>query len=196
MPKSARIMRRGNVQVNGRATTFRRLVLAFATGVLLALVTACGDDRAADKLYREGSEQVAKGDTRAAVATFERILREFPESEAAAKARRDISVYRGLAEAVERFPQRRAREILVQTGRALERYHASTHRWPVSLVELVPEHLDREPLDPWSRPLGYRARPGGSGYEMTCLGADGSAGGEGDDADLRVVNGSFVGEAK
>lgn len=196
MPKSARIMRRESGQVNGRTVPTRLLSALVALVALVAIATACGGDRAADKLYREGSEQIAKGDTRAAVATFERIIREFPESEAATKARRDITVYRELAEAVERFPRRRAREILVQTGRALERFHATNRRWPASLQELVPGDLDREPTDPWDRPLQYRLLPGGKGYAMTCLGADGSEGGEGDDADLRVMTGRFVGEAE
>ena len=164
--------------------------------MIVALAAACGGERAADKLYREGAEQVAKGDTRAAVQTFERILREHPGSDAAVKARRDITVYRGLAEAVERFPQRRAREIVVQAARAVERFRRSSGRWPASMAELVPDYIDREPDDPWSRPILYEASPGGAGYKMKCLGADGAPGGEGDDADLVVVNGEIVGEPR
>ena len=186
MPKSAGIIERRIHAVNGRATI--GIVFIFFSMML----AACGKEHAASKLYTEGTDLVKQGDTRAAVERFERILREYPDTEIAGKARRDIDVYRGLSEAVEKFPQRRAREIIVQTARAIERFHGAQRRWPAALAELIPSYLDREPGDPWSRPLHYAPKPDGHGYELACLGADGARGGEGDDADTIVVNGAFV----
>ncbi len=41
------------------------------------------------------------------------------------------------------------------------------------------------PLDPWQKPYLYkRAGSGGRGYSLQSLGADGKAGGDGDDADI------------
>ena len=39
------------------------------------------------------------------------------------------------------------------------------------------------PQDPWSRPFQYA--PGGNGVEIVSLGADGAAGGDGENADIR-----------
>ena len=44
------------------------------------------------------------------------------------------------------------------------------------------------PLDPWNRPYLYkRSDRGASGYSLQSLGADGKAGGEGEDADIAAT---------
>ncbi|NTZ42456.1 type II secretion system major pseudopilin GspG [Altererythrobacter sp. SALINAS58] len=45
-------------------------------------------------------------------------------------------------------------------------------------------YLDQVPVDPWGQPYAYQAD--GSGFAITTLGADGTVGGEGPDADITV----------
>jgi hypothetical protein len=81
---------------------------------------------------------------------------------------------------------------VIRTARALQRYRDRRRAWPTHLSALVPDYLDRVPWDPWGRELLYRAKPSGRGYVLACYGADGEPGGEGDDRDWLVENGSFV----
>lgn len=45
-------------------------------------------------------------------------------------------------------------------------------------------YLKKLPKDPWSNDYVYRGPQGSSSYEILCYGADGSPGGDGDNADL------------
>lgn len=198
MPESARIMRRGSKEVNGapRALDLRdvapRWAIVAAALCVAALAISCGGgERKAERLLREAERSVEKGEPAKAVERLETILREHPDTEAAGRARERLVLYRGLAEAVERYPQRRAREIVVATARAIERHRAARRSMPDSLQALVPSWLDAVPSDPWGRALVYE-RASASSYRLTSLGADGARGGDGDDADIVVVNGKFV----
>ena len=96
-----------------------------------------------------------------------------------------------------------ARTQIEMLGAALDAYRLDSGRYPSSeqgLDALWTRPL-REPLspnwkgpylrkevptDPWDRPYSYRS-PGtasGTGYDLLSYGADGKAGGEGDDADI------------
>ena len=193
-------MRRSAHEVNAEPDRdARRPARVIVAILLLAVAVACGgDERAAERLYREAKDRVAKNDYAGAVERLDKIATDHPDSPLAEQARRDAILYRGLDDAVTRYPQRRAREILVQLARIVERYRAAKHDVPGSLAELVPGWLEKEPLDPWGRTVVYQRKAVGSGYRLACLGADGKPGGSGDDADLVVDNGSFVqgGEAR
>ena len=80
-----------------------------------------------------------------------------------------------------------------QTARAVERYRVERRSVPESLEELVPRYLAAAPVDPWGRPLVYSAT--GNSYRLSCLGADGAPGGQGESLDLVVRNGAFVSDA-
>ena len=188
MPENRRIMSRPDARVNGGGIT-RALIAVTCASLALASV-GCGGDRRADRLYREASELVERGDTAAAVPKLEEILRDYPDSEVAARARREVVLYRGLSDAVAAFPVRRAGDVVVQTARALERYRAAKRVPPDDLGALVPAYLPETPVDPWGAPLRY-ARTA-KGYRLECLGSDGAPGGEADAADLVVENGAFV----
>lgn len=188
MPENRRIMSRHAGPVN-RREPIRALIAIMLASAMLASA-GCGGDRRADRLYREASELVENGDTAAAVPKLEEILRDYPDSEAAEKARREVVLYRGLSEAVAAYPVRRARDLMVQTARALERHRATRGAAPETLEALVPAQLPATPEDPWGRILEYRKV--GAGYRLACLGSDGAPGGEGDAADLVVENGAFV----
>ncbi len=198
MPASGRIIGRPLVPVNGargHARTAARRLAAAAAAILFVLAPACWSrERSAEKLDREAARLVERGDLEGAVARYERIQRDYPGTKAADRAREEAVLYRGLIEAGQSYPIRRARDLLVQTGRAVERFHERRGTWPATLDDLVPEFLATRPIDPWGRPLAYRGKPGG-GYVLSCYGADGAPGGDGADADIVVEDGEFVGGA-
>jgi hypothetical protein len=162
-----------------------------ATCALVGLLAAChGTERRAERLWRHALDLVAKGDTSGAVVEMQRILDEYPDTDIAAKARKQIVLYRGLENAVLTYPSRRAREVMIQVSRAIEDFRAQERRVPRAPDDLVPRRLDAVPRDPWDHALEYVARE--RGYRLICLGSDGEPGGEGDAADVIVDNGAFV----
>jgi hypothetical protein len=198
VPGSARIIGGRTAEVNvarraarGRAVRLAAIV-AIAAGCL-ALTPACGsrEDRA-ERLYDKAIGQVKHHELEAAVETFRRVVAEYPDTPAAARARKEIVLYRGLTTAVRLDPSRRARETVVEAARAVERFRELRNALPTSLEDLVPAFLGEVPADPWGRPLDYERDRDGRGYRLACWGADGVPGGTGDDTDLVVRNGEFV----
>ena len=181
--------RRGN-EVNTRTRLIRSIFVVIAAGVVLIATSCGGDERRAERLWRQANERVEKGDTRGAVDTLQKIIDTYPDARIAAKAREQIVVYRGLASAVQSYPMRRAREWMVQIARAIEAFKRVRGRPPATLDELVPATFASVPVDPWNRPFSYETTA--RGYRLACLGADGASGGDGDAADLLVVDGAFV----
>jgi hypothetical protein len=161
--------------------------------VLLLFLTGCaGDAGRADKLFGTAQQHVRAGEIEQAVEVLEQLLEQYPETPAAEQARREVLLYRGLAGAVRSYPVREARDRIVTTARALQRYRDRRRAWPDSLEQLVPKYLESFPLDPWGRELLYEAKPRGRGYHLACFGADGEPGGVDDDADWFVEDGAFV----
>jgi general secretion pathway protein G len=83
--------------------------------------------------------------------------------------------------------QERARVDLSTIVNATDLFRLQRGRLPHDLQELVEDQhgtLRETPVDPWGR--AYHLEVTGSRYEVSCLGADGLAGGEGEDADLRA----------
>ena len=89
-----------------------------------------------------------------------------------------------------------AKSKLVEIEKAVETFSYDYGRFPESLDELVYRPADvpeekwnpalkaKELLDPWDREFIYK-QPGDHGpYDVYSLGADGEAGGEGDNADI------------
>lgn len=146
----------------------------------------------AERLYDKAQLQVQEGEFDAAVAIYEQIVDRFPGTTAARDARRQIVLYRGLDDAVRSYPARVARDLIVETARAIERYRRRERAWPESLERLVPGYLAQLPVDPWGRVLLYEAKGRRRGYILACLGEDGEPGGQGDGADWFVEDGSFV----
>lgn len=84
-----------------------------------------------------------------------------------------------------RARQERARVDLSTIVNAADLFRMERGRTPRDLQEL--DELLREPaIDPWSRP--YLLEGTGSKVDVSCLGADGVAGGEGEDEDLRAAS--------
>jgi hypothetical protein len=127
-----------------------------------------------------------------AVQLYDRLLEEFADTEAAKKARSEAVLFRGLADAVQSYPARSARDLVLQTARAIQRYRSGKRSWPGTLENLVPGYLRKVPIDPWGRQLFYAAKKSGRGYYLACYGRDGQSGGTRDDADWLVEDGDFV----
>jgi len=188
--ESARIMKRRQGEVNTRTFCARLFFIIVPTVLLVITASSCGgDERHAERLWRQAIERVEKGDTQGAVDRLQKLIDTFPDSRAADKAREQIVVYQGLATAVEHYPLRRARELMVQLARAIEIFQHDNGRAPVTLDELVPARMASVPKDPWDRSFLYETTA--SGYRLRCLGARGSPGGVTASEGLLVVDGEF-----
>jgi general secretion pathway protein G len=199
--KDARIIKRPETEVNagcaGNRNAWRRPLTWLGISVVVLSVvawnTGCGsDDRRAERMEREAERLVDEENFGEAVEQFQKIVQAYPDTEAAARAREAVKIYRGIVGAVSAYPQRVARDTIVRTARALERFRGRRRKAPESLAGLVPDYLPEEPVDPWGRPLVYERTRLGRGYVLACLGSDGEPGGEGDAADLVVKDGAFV----
>lgn len=190
-------MRRRTNQVNGEIDStmvFSRSTWRRAVGVAIvvtAIMTGCGPrERRAEKIYGEAARAVEQEDFESAVEKLEVILRDHPDTKIAERARDEIVVYRGLADAVVAFPGRRSFDGIVQIARALDRYKARRGSWPESLGELVPDAIAALPVDGWERDFAFERTA--KGYRLACYGSDGVPGGDGDQGDIVVENGVFV----
>jgi hypothetical protein len=199
--KNFRIIDAEPFEVNGRwrkafvrdAVWCRNVRVTSCLLLLCCFLVACGGEESdAEELYKQAQGQVRANEIDAAVATWQKVVRDYPTTEAAARARHDVGIYAGIDNAVRSYPVRMSQDVIIHTARALQRYRDSRRRWPDSLNRLVPRYLPEEPLDPWGRDLLYEAKPRRRGYLLACLGADGDPGGEGKDADWFVEDGEFV----
>jgi general secretion pathway protein G len=87
----------------------------------------------------------------------------------------------------------KARADIATLGQAMEMYRLDNTRYPPSLEALAQPraggggaYVRNLPDDPWGRPY-QMATPGqnGSPFDIVSLGADGTPGGEGENADIR-----------
>jgi hypothetical protein len=183
-------MKRRNSEVNTR-TILSWTIFVIAPLALLSLTTSScdGNERRAERLWRQAIACVEKGDTQCGVDRLQKLLDTYPDSQIAEKARAQIIVYRGLASAVENYPMRRARELMVQISRAIESFRRERGRPPATLADLVPAKLSSVPNDPWERPFLYETTA--RGYRLRCRGAEGAPAGSAAAAGLLVVDGEF-----
>lgn len=189
MPEGSIIDRRRS-EVNG-AGSLRVLHVLLLVSTILSFSCADDEDRAL-KVYDRAMKQIESGEIEQAVAGFSEVVDKYPRTNVARRARDAVLLYQGLAEAVRSYPVRTARELMVQTGRALERYRARRRSWPESLDRLMPDFIQEPPVDPWGRVFLYERIRNGRGYVMACYGSDGVPGGDGEATDWFVESGSFV----
>lgn len=167
-------------------------VLVATVSLLLAASGCATDESRARKLFHEAHALVDEDRIEEAVLVLDEILDKYPDTDVAAKARAEAETYRNLADAIHRYPSHSALDVMVRTGRAIERYRWRRGAYPESLAALVPDFLDERPLDPWRRELRYRRKGPKRGYVLACYGSDGEPGGEAEAADLIADNGRFV----
>jgi len=64
-------------------------------------------------------------------------------------------------------------------------YYAQHYKNPDTLAVLVPEYMKQLPVDPWGNPYHYSpVSQHGQDYDIASWGADGAAGGSGENADV------------
>jgi len=198
--QSDRIIRCVSNEVNDRSWTLSiRNHLFTGSGwlVLCVLLLACASiactrEGKAERLHASAKEHVKDGELQAAVELYDRLLEDYGDTEAARKASKEAVLYRGLTDAVKSFDARSARDLVLQTARAIQRYRRVKRAWPRSLENLVPDYMKKVPIDPWGRQLFYAAKASGRGYWLACYGEEGVSGGQGDNHDWLVEDGSFV----
>lgn len=184
-------MKRPSGEVNGSNRSISsRVRIVVASALLLAGLACGGSESRAERLWHRALGEVDKGDVPHAIELLQKIIDDYPDTPIADKARDQIIVYRGLVTAVQSYPIRRARELMVQIARAVEKVKIASGRPPATLAEAFASSSGAVPADPWGRPFDYT--PVGNGYRLRCNGADGAPGGEADAADLLIVNGEFV----
>jgi len=180
------------IRCESREVNDRYRWLTICVLLLIALSIACTREGKAERLLESAKEQVEQGELQKAVELYDRLLEEFADTEVAKSAEREAVLYRGLADAVQSYPARTARDLVLKTARAIQRYRGARRSWPGSLEDLVPQNLRKVPIDPWGRQLFYAAKKAGRGYYLACYGEDGMSGGAQDDADWLVEDGDFV----
>jgi len=158
--------------------------------IALASVACTSDEERAKRLSRKAVAAVEAQQIDEAIAMYRDVIDRFPQTVAAQQARDRITFLSGLANSVDRFSSRTARDLMVETARAVQRYRYRQGRYPDRLDDLKPKMLREAPIDPWGRSLQYTRFE--NGYRLSCLGADGRRGGDGEATDIVVVNGKFV----
>lgn len=193
VPSSPTIIEGPFREVNrGSRGSRTRAVLGVAALVAAVGLAACTDkETRAERAYREAVSTAEREGLDRTIETFEAIARDYPGTRAAERAAKDAVLYRGLAGAVDRYPLHRARDLMVDAARRVERWRASHRRAPERLADAFGG--SEPPLDPWSRPLRYTVSAGGRSYEIATYGEDGEPGGTEASADLVVRDGEFVG---
>lgn len=192
MPTDLRIIECGARDVNGSRRVLARCLLLAAVVGLALLGAGCTRESRAQDLHERAQDHVERAEFVEAVALLDEILERYPDTDVARKARAELSLYRGLSNAVETYAARRVYDQMILTARAIYRFEADRGAWPRSLSDLAPRYLAEAPIDPWGRPLGYAVKPGRRGYVLGCRGADGADGGAGEARDWFIEDGRFV----
>lgn len=189
VPRNARIMDRRCAQVNRIA---RRFACSVALGVVAWVgIVGCSANSAAERAYEQAQRHIEQNEIEDAVRVLASIVERYPDTQVAAAAREDLTLYEGLSTAVETYPERRVRDSMIRAARAVYTFRSRRGAWPTSLAALAPRDLPEAPSDPWGRPLRYQVKPGG-GYVLGCLGSDGQPGGTGEARDWFIEDRSFV----
>ena len=172
-------------------TNGMKAILFIVIVPVLIIGTGCtGPEGRAARMYEESKEKIAAGDLEEGVGLLKEVIAEYPDTEAAGEAKKEIKLFQGIAGAAENYPVASARDLMVETARVLERLRYR-RRLPSRLEELVPGTLDSAPVDPWGAALIYSRSSNGRGYTLSSFGSDGAQGGSGAAADIIIRNGEF-----
>jgi hypothetical protein len=191
-----------------RAMVFSRAISAtFA----LFLLAGCSseDPRLPGNIYEEARKLNLEGRSLEARAMMKRLADQYPDSDAAQQAKKDLYLIEAFANRDIADRQKQVRIALKRVSDALSRYHTKKGEYPSSLGDLVPEYVEKVPETPWGHPFLYRpyvtkpieeitSKRGPvrqrfntkfDGYDLACLGTDLQPGGEGLAADILVKDG-------
>jgi len=183
---------------------------------LLALLARCSseDPRLPGNLYEEARKLNLEGRSLEARAMMRQLTQQYPDSDAAQQAKRDLFLLDAFVARDISDRQKQVRASMKRITDALIRYKGKKGEYPSSLQELVPEYLDQVPETPWGHPFLYRAfvpkpiedipvKRGPArqrfntkleSYYLACLGTDLQPGGEGAAADILLQDGEPIEE--
>jgi len=198
LPEDLTIIERGLAEVNDLAAAFLRFILRKTLQniallwlcVALASVACASNEDKAQRITNKAVAAVEAQQLDEAIALYLDVVDRYPHTAAAVQARERITFLSGLSHSVASFPSRTARDLMVTTARAVQRYRYRKGHYPDNLDDLMPMMLAEAPIDPWGSPLQYERLK--NGYRLSCLGGDSRLGGEGLATDFVVVNGNFV----
>lgn len=183
---------------------------------LLALLAGCSseDPRLPANIYEEARKLNLEGRSLEARAMMRQLTQQYPDSDAAQQARRDLFLLDAFVARDQADRQKQVRAAMRRIADALTRYRGKKGEYPASLQELVPEYLDQVPDTPWRHPFFYRAfvskpiedvqvKRGPvrqrfntklDTYYLACLGTDLKPGGDGAAADILLQDGEPIDE--
>jgi hypothetical protein len=198
LPEDRSIIERTVGEVNGLPSAFLDFffdkTLPSVAGLCMCVALTSGacasDETKAQRMTNEAATAFQAQQLDESIALYRETIARYPDTAAAMHAQERIRFLSGLSHSVNSFPSRTARELMVETARAVQSYRYRKGRYPDNLDDLMPKMLDEAPIDPWGRPLNYERLK--NGYRLSCLGGDGRRGGEGVATDFVVVNGNFV----
>ena len=137
VPETDSIIERRAHEVNAwrtsRAKIFscaRCTLLVMVLIALLILVSACGRESKAENLYDKAQRHIESDELALAIAKFEEIVAKYPDTEMAERARKELVLFKGLDVAVREYPSRSARDLMIQTARALQSARWRWRAWP------------------------------------------------------------------
>jgi general secretion pathway protein G len=152
------------------------------------MLGACGPgEDPARAVFDAASARIREGDYSGGAALLQQLMDEYPDSPIAATVREDWGYYEELLRIERQRLPGVAADDLIRIGRALEAHRSRRGSYPRDLAALVPAHIDAIPPDPWGRDYLYRRQAGS--YVLETRGRDGEPGGDGEDADIQVMQG-------
>jgi len=177
--------------------------------LLLLFGCASEDARLPANLYEEALKLNREGHSAEAHTLLSRVIRDYPDSEAAKQAKRDIFLIETFASRETAERRRQVRASMKRVVDALTRHKGKVGEYPTALESLVPEYLDRLPETPWGHPFFYkpyvqvpveqipvkrgparqRLNTKLDGYYLACFGTDLAPGGKDLAGDLLVKDG-------
>jgi hypothetical protein len=156
--------------------------------LLLSWAVGCDEQSAGERL-EEVLSQSADRPLPQLQRELEEIVETWPDTDAAARARRELQWVEELQTAQKRGLWLAAVDAARRVASAAERYRLDRGAYPRDSDDLVPRYLAEPVHDPWGEPVLYSRS--GRGYTVVSLGADGLPGGAGPERDVVIESGEL-----
>ena len=173
-----------------RKVSSRALAGLVLVGLLsLGLAAGCAESRA-EKAFQQAVAKEKEGSLEPVRDDLREITEQWPKTDAARKARRELQWIETLLTAEARGPSLLAWDAVREVSNAAERFRMVKGRYPRTLDEMVPRYLDGPVRDPWGSEIVYRRTK--KGYQVVCYGEDGIPGGSDLGTDLLIDTGDVI----
>jgi len=167
------------------------LIILIGSGLLCQ----CGKKReeVAKERYFQATDLIRQKKIPEAVEVLREVRDQYPSSEWADKATRDLVFYEDAVQLEQYAKQLVVKSDFTQIARACELYRARYNQYPESIMTLMPEYVKKVMKDPWGRNYWYISESRGRQfYILACFGADQIPGGNGNDMDIVLESGKFT----